>query len=78
MNVENGLGEYLHWNAHGQTRSLAHGVYVAASRLLVDWDSSLGIGSLAAVSGDRLRVLAERLEHGESLPDVESVFSIVA
>lgn len=25
-----------------------------------------------------LRVLAERLEHGESLPDVESVFSIVA
>jgi predicted RNase H-like HicB family nuclease len=25
-----------------------------------------------------LRVLAERLEHGEPLPDVESVFSIVA
>lgn len=25
-----------------------------------------------------LRVLAERLEHGEALPDVNSVFSIVA
>lgn len=25
-----------------------------------------------------LRVLAERLEHGELLPDVQSVFSIVA
>ena len=25
-----------------------------------------------------LHVLAERLEHGEQLPDVESVFSIVA
>jgi hypothetical protein len=25
-----------------------------------------------------LRVLAERLEHGESLPQVEAVFSIVA
>lgn len=25
-----------------------------------------------------LRVLAERLEHGESLPDVQAVFSIVA
>jgi len=25
-----------------------------------------------------LRVLAERLEHGESLPQVENVFSIVA
>ncbi len=25
-----------------------------------------------------LRVLAERLEHGEALPDVQSVFSIVA
>ena len=32
VNVENGLGEYLHWNAQGETRSLAHGVYVAASR----------------------------------------------
>lgn len=59
VNVENSVGEYLHWNAQGETHSLAQNVYAPASRLLVDWDGSLG--KLAAVSGDRLRVLAERV-----------------
>ena len=59
VNVANGVGEYLYWNAQGETRSLAQGVYAAANRLLVDWNGATG--SLAVVSGDRLRVVAERV-----------------
>lgn len=59
VNVENGVGQYLHWNAQGETRSLASGVLAAANRLVVDWDGANG--NLAVVSGDRLRVVAERI-----------------
>jgi hypothetical protein len=59
VNVENNAGEYLYWNAQGKTRSLAQHVYVPGNRLLIDWDGALG--SLAAVSGDRLSVIADRV-----------------
>jgi predicted RNase H-like HicB family nuclease len=42
---------------------------------------SYGVSRDAAVRGVQalsLRVLADRLEHGEALPQVENVFSIVA
>lgn len=59
VNVEGRVGDYVYWNTNGETRTLAHGVYSRADRLIVDWDGSSG--SLAAVSGDRLVIVAERV-----------------
>jgi len=59
VNVTDAVGDYVYWNANGETRTLAHGVYSRADRLLVDWDGTTG--SLAAVSGDRLAIIADRV-----------------
>jgi len=50
-------GRYLWWNSDGQTKVLAERVLLQPSRLIVDFDGSLG--KLAVASGDRLIVLTE-------------------
>jgi hypothetical protein len=50
-----GSGRYLWWDSHGQTKVLAEHVLSSPSRLVVDFDGSLG--KLAVASGDRLLVL---------------------
>ena len=57
VNVTDGVGDYVYWSADGETRTLAHDVYSRADRLLVDWTGNTG--SLAAVSGPRLAIVAE-------------------
>lgn len=59
VNVENRAGDYVYFDARGEQRTLAHGVYTRGDRLLVDWDG--GSGSLAVVSGDRLVVVAQHV-----------------
>ncbi|HEX2877691.1 MAG TPA: hypothetical protein VHP33_40860 [Polyangiaceae bacterium] len=76
VNVQDNVGEYLHWNAQGETRSLATGVYAPANRLIVDWDGATG--KLAAVSGDRLRVIAERVpSDGFEFRDASSEWTVL-
>jgi hypothetical protein len=57
VNMTDGVGDYVYWNADGTTHTLAHDVYSRADRLLVDWNGATG--SLAAVSGDRITIVAE-------------------
>jgi hypothetical protein len=57
VNMTDGVGDYVYWDADGQTHTLAHDVYSRADRLLVDWNGTTG--SLAAVSGDRLAIVAD-------------------
>lgn len=52
-----GSGRYLWWDSQGQTKVLAEHVLSQPSRLIVDFDGSLG--KLAVTSGDRLLVLTE-------------------
>lgn len=54
---DNGSGNYLWWDAAGHTKQLAQHALSQPSRLIVDFDGSLG--KLAVVSGDRLLVLAK-------------------
>jgi len=56
VDVVGGSGRYLWWNAEGQTKILAEHVLPQPSRLIVDFDGS--VGKLAVTSGDRLVVLA--------------------
>jgi hypothetical protein len=60
-----GSGRYLWWDAQGQTKQLAEHVLSQTSRLIVDYDGSLG--KLAVASGDRLLVL----ESGVPWPSFE-------
>jgi hypothetical protein len=57
VNMADGVGDYVYWDAQGKTHPLAHDVYSRADRLLVDWNGATG--SLAAVSGDRIAVIAD-------------------
>jgi hypothetical protein len=50
-------GRYLWWDSSGQSKALAEHVLAQPSRLVVDFDGSLG--KLAVTSGDRLNVLTE-------------------
>jgi hypothetical protein len=59
VDVEGETGRYLWWNAAGETRVLAENTMWRAGSLIVDFDGA--VGSLAVASGDRLRVLAERV-----------------
>lgn len=59
VNVAEGVGDYVYFDAGGELRTLAHGVYTRADRMLVDWDGSSG--SVAAVSGDRLTIVAKHV-----------------
>ena len=55
--ASDGSGRYLWWNAERHTKELAQRVLSQPSRLIVDFDGSLG--KLAVTSGDRLLVLTE-------------------
>jgi hypothetical protein len=55
--ASDGSGRYLWWDSQGQTKVLAEHVLSQPSRLVVDFDGTLG--KLAVTSGDRLLVLAE-------------------
>ncbi|HKO50684.1 MAG TPA: hypothetical protein VJV79_23350 [Polyangiaceae bacterium] len=55
--TNDGSGRYLWWDAEGHTKVLAERVLGSPSRLVVDFDGSLG--KLAVASGDRLLVLTE-------------------
>ena len=57
--ASDGTGRYLWWDSQGQTKLLAEHVLSHASRLIVDFDGSLG--KLAVASGDRMLVLTERV-----------------
>jgi hypothetical protein len=57
--TDDGSGRYIWWNSQGQTKALAERVLSSPSRLVVDFDGSLG--KLAVTSGDRLLVLTERV-----------------
>jgi hypothetical protein len=59
VDIEGETGRYLWWNAAGETRVLAENAMWRPERLIVDFDGT--VGSLAIVSGDRLRVVAERV-----------------
>jgi hypothetical protein len=59
LNVAGNIGDYVYFDAEGQTSTLASSVLAHASRLIVDWDGTSG--SLAAVSGNRVVVVAERV-----------------
>jgi hypothetical protein len=59
VNMADGLGDYVYFDANGKTHALAHRVYSGAQRLIVDWDGS--VGNLAVASGDRLVVVTERV-----------------
>jgi hypothetical protein len=52
-----GSGRYLWWNGQGESKVLAEHVLPQPSRLVVDFDGSLG--KVAVASGDRLLVLTE-------------------
>ncbi len=55
--ADDGSGRYLWWDSEGQSKVLAERALSQPSRLIVDFDGSLG--KLAVTSGDRLLVLAE-------------------
>ena len=57
--ASDGSGRYLWWDSQGQTKVLAERALSQPSRLVVDFDGSLG--KLAVTSGDRLLVLTERV-----------------
>lgn len=59
VNVDNGLGDYVFWDTAGPPRVLATRVLTKPQRLVVDWDGS--VGNLAVASGDRLKIVAERV-----------------
>jgi hypothetical protein len=59
VNVQDGLGDYVYWNADGAQHTLARRVYTGANRLLVDWDGTSG--NLAVVSGNRLAIIAQHV-----------------
>lgn len=55
--ASDGSGRYLWWDAQGHKKQLAERTLSQPSRLVVDFDGSLG--KLAVTSGDRLQVLTE-------------------
>ncbi len=55
--ASDGSGRYLWWDAEGHTKQLAEHALSQPSRLIVDFDGS--VGKLAVTSGDRLLVLTE-------------------
>lgn len=57
IDVADQVGRYIWWNAAGETRVLAENTMWRPRRLVVDFDGN--VGSLAAVSGDRLVVIAQ-------------------
>ncbi|RYZ05653.1 MAG: hypothetical protein EOO73_19375 [Myxococcales bacterium] len=57
VNVVDRAGDYVYFDAEGQQRTLAHGVFTRGDRLLADWNGATG--SLVVVSGDRLEVVAQ-------------------
>jgi hypothetical protein len=59
VDVDGDTGRYVWWNAAGETRTLAENVLGRPEHLIVDFDGT--VGNLAVVSGDRLRVLAEKV-----------------
>lgn len=69
VDVSGETGRYVWWNSAGETRTLAQSVMWRTRRLMVDFDGTLA--NLAAASGERLEVLAERVpwqaaEHQDS------------
>lgn len=67
INSNDGIGDYVYFDASGKTQPLAHNVLGGARRLIVDWDGSAG--TLAAVSGARLVRIAQ------GVPDSEFEFA---
>ncbi len=63
VNVNGGVGDYVYFDASGNTTTLAHNTLARSRRLLVDWDGSAG--NLAAVSGARLALVANRVPETE-------------
>lgn len=61
VNMRDVVGTYIHWNAKGETRELAQNAFIRSRRLMIDFDGT--IGKVAAVSGDRLAILAERVPY---------------
>jgi hypothetical protein len=59
VDITGETGRYVWWNAAGETRTLAQNAMWRTRRLVVDFDGA--VGSVAATSGDRLTVLAERV-----------------
>lgn len=57
VDIQGETGNYVWWNAAGETRVLAERAMWRPPRLIVDFDGTLG--SLAVTSGDRLRVVAK-------------------
>ena len=55
--ASDGSGDYLWWDNQGNTKRLAEHALSQPSRLIVDFDGSLG--KLAVTSGDRLAIVTE-------------------
>lgn len=59
VDITGETGRYLYWTPEGETHTLAQNAMWRPRRLVVDFDGTLG--NLAVTSGDRLRVLTERV-----------------
>lgn len=59
VDVAGETGRYLWWNPAGETRVLTQSAMWRPRRLVIDFDGA--VGKVAATSGDRLMVLAERV-----------------
>ncbi len=76
VNIEGNLGDYVYFGGEGETHTLAQSVLSGASRLIVDWDGNFG--NLAAVSGDRLVVVAERVPNrGFEFADLSKQWTVL-
>jgi hypothetical protein len=62
VDIVDNSGNYVYFDAAGTVVPLAEGAYTRGDRLLVDWNGVTG--NLAAVSGDRLQVVAESVPAG--------------
>jgi hypothetical protein len=75
-NVAGGVGDYVYFDGAGEARTLAKGVIARNKRLIVDWDGSAG--NLAAVSRDKLVIVAERVpENDFEFPDPAGQWTVV-
>lgn len=59
VNMDGEVGDYVWWNAEGESKVLAKKVYWRPYRLITDFDGQFG--NVAAVSGDRITTVAERV-----------------
>jgi hypothetical protein len=59
VDIDGEIGRYVWWSPSGEVRTLAENAMWRPDRLIVDFDGT--VGSVAVTSGDRLRVLAERV-----------------